>query len=713
MKVSLKKGSLSTMLSVILGILVMVSLISTLIYAYEISLEGIKSAASQSENAVRDASKDVQVLASSINDSLILQPTQGPVRVLAVVKVIKHSDTIHVIPVKNDFELSRPTSIGCKPKDLMSEGSYLLVLLDNGNYVLFNPRTSNVGFTEEENKSLLISTLRNLSLKDSVVDLLKLSPYVLEGILTNYDSFLNNPDPGSSLSELGVNYVPEFYAALRGENVSAGNLVLSFNPYNETYTIYVCDVHSKFNGATGFFIMVPLLINRTKRLTGDLLFRFHFEPVQYDFCPASVVDIKVSFRPVEYAVLPEDFYRTPIIVASGNVIYSGGIRYSVARALYAKAGVVRTVDLIRCSPPNPWAYTTADHSVIIHFDTAEVFKSLPKTVDQVVLVIGMQIAVRYSPAGLMAGLHSPKFPYAKINFGVYEVKDVKVTIPEELVGVPVLVPLTARIPDVSLQVADPRGNKVRLFLVSNVNCIYDGKHPYKFLAFIPSSAGTYTLRYVQNSIVRNSLNVNALKPFIKARKNVWSVYGNYPRIRYRSHYTLVIQGSVISSSVSGEGTVLDRFLGPNKCPAGYCEMYTVYGNIPPRANVSVTASNGCEPFKANALVTRGYDGKVQTAIVRGSTYYCNVSLGRVYSVYNSTSHEFKAVLIHNGTKGPDWLYDVSLTITFKYSAVLRVKRDGVIAMIYPQNEGSTPAYGVVLTNEVKFLKPILSSPRAS
>lgn len=476
------RGALSALTATLIGLLVISSLLAYFIVTSREAMTVYRGAVSESFQRLSKLSKDLR---AEVNDQgLILKSATPPIDILGILAVYAHGE----YEVLKEGLMMRNSSLLALPRvvveDVFSKGGKILVIASAGRYVVVD-----AGDLSNESGNSGISSSSGYS--NDLDSVLSKSPYVVTGFLIDSTSFMANPVPGNP-SDTGANYEPDVYVRLGtySTGVLAGIVKISYSSGYHTYYFY--------NKPQGFLILVPVLISRSSSL-GQTTYAFHIyaEPLA---CPLQNIDIfrlHVAFKPVVFAVLPLDYFRTYLVTRSGSVMYLGQYQNAVAKALYYSSGQASSATLTSYyymeGSGNRYHVETYEKTLFLRVDFRAIMSSVPDGIDDVVVLAGVQGYVSYS--WVYGGYAQLTNPYAKIVVGIYNLSKTYVfTVNSDFMNKPVLI--NVHMPGVKPVVTAPSGRAVQLFRASNVE-----SSTYERLTWFNATAlGTYTIKLVEGSL---------------------------------------------------------------------------------------------------------------------------------------------------------------------------------------------------------------------
>ena len=645
------KGALSALTAALLALLVISSIVSYFMISSHKAITAYRHAVSESAQKLSEFSKDLRAEVSS--RGLVLKSATPPVEVLGIIAV--YGQGMYEVLRRNMMINDSPTLVltGDEVSRVFSNNGKIIVLASGGRYLVLDPAdveessTANSGFGNE------LSTL------------LDTTPYTVTGLLIDQTSFLENPVPGTP-NEIGSNYEPDVYIKLGtySTDVLADTVKIIYDGGYHTYYFY--------NKPQGFLTLIPLVINRSS-IPDPVTYGFHIyvEPL---VCPSSNIDIfylHVSIKPVIYAVLPLDFLRTYLITKPGNIMYLSQYQNAVSKAIYSSNGQTYSVTLASyyyvIDSETYYHIDTYEKTLFIKVDFSNVMNSLPTSVNEVVVLVGIQGAISYSWRYGSAQLTNP---YAELTVGIYDLsREYAFTVSSDLVNKPLL--LNIPMPDVKPLVKSPSGINVQLFRPSNV----ESNTYTRLLWFNATESGTYTVKLVEGSIDDYALKEvpitgKSYEISIESAHNVRKTY----ELSRESIEKYLIEGS-------GGSIVLKHIL------VHYFEGYVywwsdsshdgptvIYANVPSIAQyrVTVKGSASCDE------VTYGWyqvtENLYETAFIYASGR-CTKSL-YLYSSYDSTDEKFtfySRVYVYGS-----WYPDYRIELMIDDSQALNVENYGDI-----------------------------------
>jgi len=479
------RGALSALTATLIGLLVVSSLMAYFIVTSHEAMTVYRGAVSESFQKLGKLSKDLR---AEVNDQgLILKSATPPIDVLGILAVYAHGGYEVLkegIMMRNSSLLALPREV---VEDVFSRGGKILVIASAGRYLVVDAGD----LSNESGNSGNSSTSNSGGYSSDLDSVLNKSPYVVTGFLIDSTSFMANPVPGNP-NDTGANYEPDVYVRLGtySTGVLADVVKISYSSGYHTYYFY--------NKPQGFLILVPVLISRSSSL-GQTTYAFHIyaEPLA---CPLQNIDIfklHVAFKPVVFAVLPIDYFRTYLVTRSGNVMYLGQYQNAVAKALYYSNGQASSATLTSYyyteGSENHYHVETYEKTLFLHVDFGAIMSSVPDDIDEIVVLAGIQGYVSYS--WVYGGYAQLTNPYAKVVVGIYNLSKTYVfAVDSDIVNKPVLV--NVHIPGVKPIITSPSGRAVQLFRTVNVE-----SSTYERLTwFNATEQGTYTVKLVEGSL---------------------------------------------------------------------------------------------------------------------------------------------------------------------------------------------------------------------
>lgn len=629
------KGTLSTITATLISLLVLTTLLASFISTYDEALRNYKTV---TYSAMQDVSEYGRRLEAFITGGgLVISSPTPPAQVLGILILYENGS---LKKLRGPFDITDPVTVVDSEalSHIAKSGGKILVLGSGGYYILVDP---------------VKPPYMNGGGEDYFLDL---SPYLISGKLLNGTSFLKDPVPGTS-SDTGANFQPDIYVRLGKYSTGVLNDELKVDYVGSPGT----DHHELlfYNRSQALILLLPLHINPGAR--GSRAYLIHVKAVPLD-TPSSNIDVfhlYVAFKPVVFAVAPYDYARTYLITKPGKVMYLGQYQNSVARALYSSEGSTLSAEL------SSYTYTydsktythqdLLDTSIIVKVNLSEVSSSLPSTLEDAVVLAGIEGYISY---GWEHGGTALTDPYAEVSIGIYNVSTPSYTVevPISLTGIPILV--NDPFPNTSLRVEDPEGNEVQLYGAGNV----ESSTYTHILWFKPVRAGNYTMKLLLNK----SNNIDVVNLTVPACSE--------GGIGLTSEHN--VERTYLLSSESSSGYLIDSDAGYAYCRSslthsflGYTYWWSsenydgvrvTYSGIPPNTlyYIEVSESSRCSASDFGwYAVTKNLHS--YAAINSGNA--CTYSL-LVGTSYSSGSNSF--TLYSRPTIYGSWrpLYDIRLLI---------------------------------------------------
>ncbi len=505
----MRRGSISTTVSAILSLVALLMVLTSIIATYRSELAGYTALVSRGREVLEKAGAQVRAVVDS--NGLIIVTDKPPLMIVGVLALYPDGRVQKLI---NAPLVVRNDSLKLLDMDvverLANQNCRVMILLGNGDYIVKNLNLS-LRLLRESSPSLGLRYKGSVnSGLSSIENLIKLDPYLVGGEAVNPSNFLQDPVPGGP-EDVGANYVPEVTVMLRGESLSniANFLSIAYDEGNHSYTLYLSNPKLNFRKYYAFLLLVPILINKLSK-PQSLGIHIYVKPINnFPLSGLDIFHLNVAFRPAWFAVLPIDYWRTPLVTIPGSVMFIGQSGYSVAKALKYWMGreVNVTLKAYQLGPNGRVVCGSMDKHIVININPSEIWRSLPSNLSSVIVLAGIQLVVGYYWSYNQWMLTNP---FAEIRLNIYNLTPQSIIIGNDLVGKPVLLPLPPQ--GLSIRIIDPEGNQVKLFRKpSNVVVNVDGIR-YGVAYFIPKEAGTYKVTFSLggSTPLANSLNITLL-----------------------------------------------------------------------------------------------------------------------------------------------------------------------------------------------------------